>query len=399
MTTESIPLPETTDEQFETGQVAPIVGAHFIHDIYTASVAPLLPVLIEKLSLSLTMAGSLTAILSLPALLNPFIGYLADRVSLRYFVILAPAITATLISSIGFAQSYLALVIIFLATGVSVAAFHAPAPAIIARVSGKQVGLGMSLFMAAGELARTVGPLLAVWAVSIWTLDGFYRIVVLGWGASIILFWRLRSVPARSSKSGSIRELKPFLRSLYLPLVIVLFFRNFMLAALTTYLPTYMKIEGATLWLAAFALSILEFAGVGGALSSGTISDRIGRKTILLVGTAASSIFLFLFLSIDGWLLVPVLLLLGFTAFSSMPVLLAIVQDQLPNHRAVGNGLLLSISFILRSIAVIAIGFVGDNLGLATAYYWSAVLALFAIPAIFLLPGTGKKPGTNAVKR
>ncbi|MCK4900917.1 MAG: hypothetical protein KAS38_19210, partial [Anaerolineales bacterium] len=128
MTVESIPLTETAEDEFQTEGVLTIAGGHFVHDIYTASVAPLLPVIIEKFSLSLTAAGSLTAFLQFPALINPFIGYMADRISLRYFVILAPAVTATLISSIGFVNSYFGLAILFFITGISVAAFHAPAP-------------------------------------------------------------------------------------------------------------------------------------------------------------------------------------------------------------------------------------------------------------------------------
>jgi len=390
MTTDTIPITEIQEERFESGNVLPIVGGHFINDIYTASIAPLLPVIIEKLSLSLTMAGSLMVFMQIAALLNPIIGYMADRVSLRYFVILTPAITATLISSISFADTYMAMALILLATGVSVAAFHAPAPAMIARVSGKQVGLGMSLYMAAGELARTLGPIIAVWAVSMWTLDGFYRLVVFGWIASAILFWRLRTVPARAERSGSLRELTPFLLRLYLPLAIILFFRNFMMASLTTYLPIYLNMGGASLWLSGIALSILEFAGVGGALLSGTLSDWAGRKTILFVATISSSLLLFVFLNIDGWLFVPVLLLLGFSIFSTSPVMLAIVQDQLPNHRAVGNGLFIFMSFAIRSAAIMTIGVVGDNLGLSTAYLWSAIIALGGIPAIFMLPGTKK---------
>ncbi len=100
MTTETIQYATTEQKDFQTGQVLTIVNGHFIHDIYTAFVAPLLPVLMERLSLSLTLAGSLTAIQQFPAVLNPFIGYLADKVSLRYFVILAPAVTATLISGL-----------------------------------------------------------------------------------------------------------------------------------------------------------------------------------------------------------------------------------------------------------------------------------------------------------
>ena len=132
MTTKTIPYSQTTtEEDFQAAQVAPIVSAHFVHDTYTGFVPALLPVLIKQLSLSLTQAGSLTAILQLPALFNPFIGYMADRVSVRYFVILAPAVTATLISSMGLASDYWILAILLFVTGISVASFHAPAPAMI----------------------------------------------------------------------------------------------------------------------------------------------------------------------------------------------------------------------------------------------------------------------------
>ncbi len=386
MSVETRPISNPDDENFETAQVAPIVGAHFIHDLYTAGIPALLPVIIEKLTLTLTQAGMLTVFLQLPAMLNPFIGYMADRVSLRYFVILAPGLTATFIGSLSFADSYFGMALLLLAAGVSVAMFHAPAPAMIARVSGKQVGLGMSLFMAAGELARTIGPLLAVWAVTMWTFEGYFRIMLLGWATSLILFWRLKGVSARTSKPDSFKSLKPFIRSLFLPLALILFTRNFMMVAVTTYLPTFMIMEGADLWLAGISLSILEIAAVGGALLSGTISDRMGRKNVLLIATIASSVFLLIFLNVEGWLLVPVLLLLGFTALSTAPVMLAIVQDQMPNNRALGNGLFLFLSFLLRSIATLMIGLAGDNLGLETAYYASAVIALGAIPGIMLLP-------------
>ncbi len=62
--------------RFQTERVFTIVGGHFIHDIYTAFLAPLLPLIIERLSLSFTLAGVLTWALNLPAVLNPFIGYL-----------------------------------------------------------------------------------------------------------------------------------------------------------------------------------------------------------------------------------------------------------------------------------------------------------------------------------
>ena len=67
-----------------------IVGGPYIHVTYTAFLAPLLPRLIDNLSLSLTQAGSLSIFLQLAALFNVFIGYFADKITLHYlFLILA----------------------------------------------------------------------------------------------------------------------------------------------------------------------------------------------------------------------------------------------------------------------------------------------------------------------
>ncbi len=187
---------------FHTDQVLTVAGGHFMHDTFSAFLAPLLPMLQVKLGTGYALTGGLVIFTQLPSLLNPFIGYLADRISLRYFVILAPAVTATLMSLIGFAPSYFALALLLLAVGVSVAAFHAPAPAMIARVSGKRVGTGMSFFMASGELGRTIGPLVAVAGVTWWGLEGIWRLAAIGWLTSAVLYWRLHRVAARPESAA-----------------------------------------------------------------------------------------------------------------------------------------------------------------------------------------------------
>lgn len=391
MTTTTQPIPPAHITQFKYSQVLPVASSHLFHDLYTSFFAPLLPVLIEKLSLTLTQAGSLTAILQIGSVLNPLIGYFADKVNLNFLVILAPAVTATLISLIGFADSYASLALLLLITGVSVAAYHAPAPVMIARVSGRKLGLGMSLFMAFGELARTLGPLLAVWAVTTWTLEGFYRVMVLGWGASFILFLQLRNVSSRSEKPGRLSILLPTLRTFFIPLAFVNLFRNFMLECLTTYLPTYMSAQGASLWVAGSALSILELAGVAGALTSGPLSDKIGRKPVLLATTLIPVAVMLLFLNAQGWLVAPLLLGLGFTGLSATPVMMAMVQETLPDNRAVANGLYMLIGFLLRPIATLGMGMMGDWLGLQQAYLWASLLSLLAVPAILALPGKHPK--------
>jgi FSR family fosmidomycin resistance protein-like MFS transporter len=386
MTVKEVAISKTETEEFQTGEVSTISFAHFINDVYTAQIAPLLPVLIDKLSISLTAAGGLSSLVQLPALINPFIGHMADKVSLRWFVILAPAITGTLISFIGTASTPLELALILFVAGISGASFHAPAPAMIARISGKQVGKGMSFFMASGELARTIGPLLAVWAVSYWTLEGMWRLAILGWASSILLYWRLRKVPARPDNRADVRTLIPSLRTVFLPLSLIIFFRNFLNVSLTTYLPMYMSVQGASLLIAGAALSVLEVAGVAGALLSGTFSDKIGRKPILIVATIGAAAMMLFFLNAEGWILVPILLVMGFAALSTTPVLLAIVQENAPNNRALANGLFISIAFLIRPISLLVIGYLGDMLGLQNAFLISAGISLLALVPIVFIP-------------
>ena len=381
---------------FQPGQVASISAGHFTHDVYSAFLAPLLPAIQSGMGLSYTRAGSLAIFTQIPSLLNPFIGYMADRVSVRYFVILAPAVTATLFSSIGLVSSYVALALLLFAAGISIAAFHAPAPAMIAKVSGSRVGTGMSIFMAAGEFARAIGPLFVAAGVVWFGMDGIWRLAIFGWLVSIFLYFRLRKVPAtpRGQGQASLSEFWPQARRVFPPLVWLLSGRIFMMAALTTYLPIFVSDEReGGLWLAAGSLTILEAAGVAGALLSGTLSDRLGRKRVLLVLLTLAPILMMAFIYSPAWLAFPLLLLLGFAAISPQPVLLATVQDQFPNNRALGNGTFLALNFLVRALGIWVVGQFSDAFGLNAAFTTTAVLAFISVPAVFFLPE--KRPQTT----
>lgn len=387
MATDSLPLNSATQNpEFQTAQAAPVLAGHFVHDIYTSMAPSLLPVLMEKLALNLKGAGMLSAIMQIPGLLNPLIGYVADKASVRYFIILAPAITGTLVSLIGLAPSYWTIAILLFGAGISNAMFHAPAPALVARASGRRVGLGMSLFMATGELGYSVGPLLAVWAVTTWSLEGLWRLMFLGWGVSLVLFWRLNHLTTTVDKPGSLRAMLPGVWRVFVPIIVFNLFRNPLIEALTTYLPTFMSLQGANLWISGSSLAVVELSGVPGALLMGMYGDRLGRKRMLSAAVIAAALLMLVFLRVDGWLQAALLVALGFTAFATAPVIQAIVQEQFPNNRAVANGLFMMIIFVLRPIGTFLVGALGDWLGLPTAYSIAALASLLMLPAVWALP-------------
>lgn len=378
--------PADTDAPFQRGNVLTITGGHFVHDTFSAFLSPLLPLIIEKLSLSLTLAGTLSAVIQLPSMLNPLIGYLDDRINLRKVLFFAPAITATMISAMGLAPNYYSLVFILFLAGLSSALYHSLAPALMARVSGGKVGMGMSFFMAGGEAGRTLGPLIAVSLVSLLTLEGILPVALLGWATSLFLYLRFQRTTLQPVKSFGLRAFTPDIKGFFLPVFLVSLSRSFIITSLGIYLPTLLESEGANLWAAGSSLAVYQFAGVIGALSSGTLSDRLGRRRVLFSTMLLSSLMLFLFLNLHGWTTILVLVFLGFLTLSFQPVMLALIQDHFPRSRAVSNGLYMALNFISLSAASIIIGMLGDHFGLRGAFFWAAVISLFSLPMLLVIP-------------
>jgi FSR family fosmidomycin resistance protein-like MFS transporter len=381
--------PRVGDGDFQTGKILVLSIAHFVHDVYSSFLAPLLPLLIEKLSMSLTQAGFLSSVMQIPALLNPYIGVLADRISVRYFVILAPAMTAVPMSLIGLAPGYGVLLILLFITGISVSVFHVPSPVMVADLSAARKGRGMSFFMTGGELARTVGPLVAVAAVSLFGLEDFYPVMIFGLLSSVWLYFKFRSIPVQqvgSRRKLSVLETWRSLRHVLLPLAAILVTRGFMHASMAAFLPTYIKMETGNLWLAGIALTLFEAAGVAGVLAAGSISDWFGRRKTLLASLLGAPLFLFLFTLTGGWLRVAALLVVGFSLLSTTPVMLALVQENARHSPAAANGLFMMISFIARSAVVVVVGFIADRIGLNAAYLISAAMGLVGIPFVLMLP-------------
>lgn len=386
---------QSTSAAFQADRVLTIAAGHMLHDTYTGFLAPLLPVFITNLALSKTQAGLLTIFLQGPSLLQPAIGHLADRFNLRNLVFFAPAIAAVMMSLLGIAPNYAVLVLLLTAAGLNAACFHAVAPAIAGRLSGRRLGQGMSFWMAGAEIARTMSPLVVVTALHFLTIRGLPWLMLFGLCASALLYMRLRDVPFQPATTAQPTPWKQALwdmRRVMLPLAGVITLRAFIVAALTTYLPILITEEGSDLWLAGASLSFVQGGGAVGALMAGGMSDRFGRRSVVLVTLAVASPLLLIFLAVNGWLRLPLLLLLGFATISNNPVMMAMVQEAFPANRAMANGLYLALTFVTSSVMAVAVGMLGDLFGLRLAFTTSAIAPLLAIPLVLLLPGGKQQP-------
>ncbi|MFO7844282.1 MAG: MFS transporter [Bacteroidales bacterium] len=381
---------EKQHKTFQLKNVISVSFAHFMHDVYSAFLAPVVPLLKEKLKINNTLVSLLFVAQQIPSLFNPFIGIIADNFKVRYMVILAPAITTIIMSLIGLAPHYIILIIMLFVMGISSAMFHVPSPVLIKKISGNRVGKGMSFYMLGGEAARTVGPLVIVAAVNYWTLEGIYRLIPFGLFASLLLYFRLRNINVSESidRPRPIKGIKDTLKE-HLPFFFliagVMFFRGFMKTSLTNFLPTYLEEKGGSLWLGGISLSIFELAGAAGAYLSGTFSDKIGRLKMLTIIILVSPFLMLAFVYAKGGMIFPVLLLLGFFLISSTPVILALVMDIDSEHQAFLSGIFMFISFVSTSVTAFFIGVLSDFIGLVDTYKVASLLAFLAIPFVLIL--------------
>ena len=373
-------------DTFQTADVVTIAGGHAVHDTYTAFLPPLLPYFVEKFGLTNARAGALAAFLQLPSLLQPFIGHLADRTTLRWIVILGPGVTGTAMSFLGWAPTYATLAMLLIVAGFSVASFHATAPVAVGYLSGNRLGRGLGFWMVGGEIGRTIGPLVVVSALAVMSMRSMASLSLVAIATSIFLFIRLRDVPLRTRDDGEQIPWRPAVRAMRGLMVLLgtlVALRSMMVMATTLFLPIYLTDNATSLWVAGIALSIVEAAGIAGAFAGGWISDHVGRRAVLIFGQIAAPLALLAFLGTDGWIRVAILPLIGFSLLAVPPVLMAVVQESFPQSRALANGVYLSMNFAIRSVAAIAYGAFADSHGLTTAMYIAAAAMFAGLPLIW----------------
>jgi MFS transporter, FSR family, fosmidomycin resistance protein len=384
-------VPEA-EEVFDTPAVATISAGHFIHDTYSAFLGPLLPSIINNLGISLAEAGGLATVLRASSLVQPFLGLLADRTDMRYLVVAAPTVTALCMSLLGIAPGYFAVVILLAISGLSSAAFHPPAAAAVTRSSGRNWGRGSSFYMFGGEMGRSVGPMFIVSVITYVGLQHSYFAAIPGMIASGLLFHQLRRKRRASVAAASVREIWEAMKVQRRPLLLLsglILFRSTSIQSIATFYAIYLTDRGSSLMYAGFALSMYELAGACGALFGGTLSDRFGRKRMMLISQILSGPLLWVALGLpDGTEGVIVLAIAGALALSASPVQLTLAQELLPGARSTAAGIVIFLGFEGTLVSTVVVGMVADWIGIGPALGFAVIASMLSIPFTLALPET-----------
>lgn len=369
------------------GSIFFLALGHAVDDFYPSFLAPLLPLFVEKLGLSLALAGGLATLQGFTtSLVQPLFGYFADRVQRPTLVAWGVLGSAAFTSLWGLAPNGVILTLLVVLGGLGVALFHPLAGALAGQVTRGQKGLGMSLFVTGGTVGYGLGPLVAVALASRWGLPAIALAGLPGLLTALLLYHVTRRlfphvVPATRPLPGTLL-LRQFLPLLLLTLVVML--RAALSVTLGTFLPLYLAQRGLSLLLCGLAVSIFRVAGALGGLVGGPLSDHIGRKRILFLSFALALPFLWGFFRTEGWPALGLLAVAGAIITSSTPVNVLIAQEAAPESPSMASGLMIGFGWGLGGLAVTGVGWWGDRVGLPTALSGTVMTTALMASAVTL---------------
>ena len=334
--------------------------AHFSHHVSTGVLIPLLPLLRGDFSLNYFQAGILVSSFSLAYGLGQVpMAMLADRFSRRLLIVAGLIGTSFASIGVGCTQAFWQMVPCFIAMGLLGATYHAPASSFISEIlPPDKRGRALGMHFVGGSTSFLLTPALAI---GIATLFGSWRMsfLMLALPALLVsaLLWITTEEPQgdvetqiKTSKSSgdSPDELDSsaprssqteiswtqIIRSIGIVFCLITVMR-IVSSSVNSYLPLYMVDHHniSPKW-AGIVISVIAGAGIIGAPLGGGLSDRFGRKQVILFSVILTGpLLLAVTRSPFGILLLLSLICYGITMSVRSPTMESLIADVVPIGR------------------------------------------------------------------
>lgn len=381
---------ESRDKVYST------IGGHFLVDLYSPFLPIILPVLIINMNLSFFLAGFIvTAFNVTSSLVQPFAGLYSDRTGRK-----APIWICVLLSSAGISLAVLTdnyLLMLALVSGAALgnALFHPAAMESVYRLSPvDKRGIFNSLFTTSGSISYSIGPLIAGVMITFFGLSSIAWLAIPGIIGAVWIY----SVDKRFKATGPAhyvrrKQVNPQKKERFwwVPAGLVVSLcslRAWTYVGIITYLPALLILghHGMDTITTSLVVTIMLFIGVAGQIAGGYLSDRFGRKNMLVFGFAAAVPFFCLIFLSQGWLMYCGIFMYSFFACFCYVTSVTMMQELLPESVGFASGLTLGLCVGVGGIGAAIIGWAADSMGsLPDAMFLMIIpTALSPILALFI---------------
>jgi FSR family fosmidomycin resistance protein-like MFS transporter len=383
-----------------------ISAGHAFTHWYTATFYLLLPLIGKELGLSYTEIGvimavqnAVGAITSLPG------GMLVDVVGKKGYLMAASLFWVGFpYALMSLTHNYWMLLVCVSLVGVGNNLWHPAALSTLAYRYPHRKGLVIAFHGMGGNLADGLAPLV-VGALLIWF--SWRTVVVMnvvpGLVMAVMILLMLGAFTMTSSRgdainaAGKSRGMKAYLkdygqllRNRALMLVSIgSAFRTMTQVGLLTFLPVYLAYElGYSPFAVGVCLAALQVAGLVASPIGGHLSDRLGRKRIVMASMILSGVVIVLMaFAGKGPAFVFFVALVGFFLYAMRAVMQAWAIESTPKDMAgSGVGLQFGTQAFGSAFAPALFGIIADTYSIHTAFLFLAGLIVFANVLIVFMP-------------
>lgn len=382
-----------------------ITLGHSLTHWYPATFYLLLPVIGKELGLSYSEIGLImTCQYVAGAVANIPGGVLVDTVG-RKGVLMAVSLfwVGFPYLLMGFTHSYLMLLGCVALVGFGNSLWHPTAIPTLARRFPERKGLVLSLHGMGGNVGDAFAPMVvgALLAAFSWRQVMMMNVVP-GIVIALLLFVFLGTLQLGGGKHAaevegktlSLREYFSGVPALFRNRGLVLLsmssaFRSMTQNALLTFLPVFLAYElgYSPIWVGA-CLFALQAAGFAAAPVAGHLSDRLGRKSVMMTSMGMTAVVLvFMALAGKSPAFVFFVAVLGFFLYAIRPVMQAWLLETTPrNMGGTSIGVLFGAQALGSSISPLLGGIIADQYGLTATFHFLAGTIVAANVFIFFMP-------------
>ncbi len=378
-----------------------ITIGHGLTHWYPATFYLLLPIIGNELGLSYSQIGLImTCQYVAAAIANVPGGVLVDTVG-RKGLLMAVSLfwVGFPYLLISFTHSYAMLLACIALVGFGNSLWHPTAIPTLGNRYPERKGLVLSLHGMGGNVGDAVAPLVIGAALAVFSWRQVVVMNVLpGLVVALLIFAFLGTLQLSGKKShGESQSLRAYLgglRTLFRNRALLLLcsgssFRTMTQTALLTFLPVFLanSMGYSPAWVGA-CLFALQAAGFAAAPVAGHLSDRMGRKHILMGSMATSAVVLALIAFAGGSpLFIGLVAVLGFFLYATRPVIQAWLLETTPKNMGGSSiGVLFGAQAIGGSLGPLLGGMVADRYGLLATFYFLAGTIVIANLFVIWVP-------------